>query len=141
EVALASAELPLRMRSARATARVAALDVGALAGEPQLASRLDGPLELAFAPDDPARPAEGVLRLRAELAAAPIAGLAIDTVPVRGTLHTATRAFALEQARIAGAAGVVAAEAAGDAARAERIAARAELQIERLPDAWRGPLA
>jgi len=141
EVALAGAELPLRPTAASVRARVAALDLAALTGEPRLASRLDGSLELSFAPDDSARPAAGTLAARAELASAPVAGLAIDSIRLRGTLRTDTRAFALEEARVAGAAGAVELAAAGDPERAGRLALRADLRLERLPAAWRGPLA
>jgi autotransporter translocation and assembly factor TamB len=141
EVALADASLPLRVASARGRAAVAGLDLGVLLGEPRLASRLDGPLELSFAPDDPAEPASGTLAVTATLASGPVADLAVDTIRFRGTAHTGTRAFALEEARVAGAAGTIEASAAGDAERAERLALRADLELAKLPEAWRGPLA
>lgn len=141
ELALAEATLPLRVASGRGRAALAGLDLGALLREPRLASRLDGPIELAFAPDDPAVPARGTLTVAATLASGPVAGLAIDTIRLRGTAHTGTRAFALEEARVAGAAGTLEVAAAGDAERAARLSLRAELALAALPEAWRGPLA
>jgi len=141
EATLAAAELPLRPTAASAKAQAAALDLGVLLGEPKLASRLDGPIELSFAPDDPARPAAGMLLVDAELASDPIAGVAVETIQFHGSLHTGTRAFALEEGRVAGEAGVVEASGGGNPARSERLALRADLALERLPEAWRGPLA
>jgi autotransporter translocation and assembly factor TamB len=141
EVALVDAELPLRPTAASGRAAVAGLDLGALRDEPRLASRLDGPIELSFAPDDPQQPGAGTLSVDAELASGPVAGVAIDTVRLRGRGHTGTRRFALEELRVAGAAGVVEGSGAGDAERAERLALRADLDLAKLPEAWRGPLA
>jgi autotransporter translocation and assembly factor TamB len=141
EVALVEAELPLRPIAASGRAAVAGLDLGALFGGPRLASRLDGPIELSFAPDDPAQPGAGTLDVRAELASGPVAGVAIDTIRLRGSGHTGTRSFALEELRVAGAAGVVEGSAAGGAERAESLALRADLDLAKLPEAWRGPLA
>src|SRR5690606_4785176 len=67
EVTLADDTLPPRPVAASGRADVQAFDLGALLGEPRLASRLDGPIELSFAPDAPDRPASGTLGVHAVL--------------------------------------------------------------------------
>ncbi len=62
EAELASAALPPQLARARADATLTGLDLAALAGDPELASRLDGTLHAEFAPDAASSPAPASCR-------------------------------------------------------------------------------
>lgn len=137
-IELADSRWPLRPVAVRARANVAALDLGALAGQPELRTQLDGPVTVSFRPDAPAEPTAGQLTVSADLASKRLGPLAIDRVRIAGSLHTKTFAVTLEEARLQGPLGEVRARGAGDPAGVETAELHADLRLERLPAAWRG---
>jgi autotransporter translocation and assembly factor TamB len=137
-VELADSLWPPRVVAVRTRATVAALDLGALSGQSDLRTRLDGPVTVSFTPDASGDPTAGRLVLDADLASKRLGPLAIDRVRIAGSLHTETLVAELEQALLQGPLGEVRASGAGDPAGLERGELRADLRLERLPAAWLG---
>ena len=142
DAALAGNGLPPLFTRARADATFRALDLAAFADvnsdAAELASRLDGTAHVEFTPDAAATPGVGQLRVDAALRAPRVGDLDIETLRARGSFHTGSLAFSLDEFFAAGAAGEVRGRATGTGERIDAAELRADLLLERLPAAWQG---
>ena len=138
DAALASQGLPPLFTRARADATFRGLDLAAIADAAERASPLDGTAHVEFTPDAAATPGVGQLQVDATLRAPRVGDLDIETLRARGSFHTGSSAFAIDEFFAAGAAGEVRGHATGIGERVEAAELRADLVLERLPAAWLG---
>lgn len=128
----------LRVVRATGRARVAGLDLAGLTGDGELASDLNGTLELDADPAGASLAAGAGLHARATLTASTLAGSTLAGAELVGSYATATAAWRVERLEVHGALGRLEAVGRGVGDSLEDVELRlADLDLAGLPAPWR----